>query len=317
VLLNNNVKLTSRLNIVNRIYSQNIEDFLSRKFSLKKRNFIFSFRHLGFSSSLLNSYLVPKFPNFSQKDLLNSRKLVSKHAPNISVDKYIIGVNLRSKGYIQHNLLSQYMMNFRNASINDISESIKVLNTDRNIFVRFGHFDNETAYIKNFVDLRKQLLTNNELQLSLFASINAYFGTANGPVSFFVNQKKPCLLVSTYPIDFEYPTDPHAVIIIPKLVWDQFNKRYFSLEELFDLDFLKMQNLYNDHALIKNGLRIESPPSTLTAKIFAGWQDSILLQKNTNWLKLSVEASSNLRKKLNLPKLATIPIDYFDYVKSL
>jgi putative glycosyltransferase (TIGR04372 family) len=208
-------------------------------------------------------------------------------------------------------------MDFRNSSSSDIAESIKYLNTNRNILVRFGHFDFDTIRNDKFIDIRKKLMANKELQLAFYSLVDAYFGTANGPVSFFVNQKKPCLLVSTYPIDFEYPTDPHSVMLIPKLVWNNLSKRYFNIYELLDLNFLKIQNLYNDQILVKNGLSVISPPAELIAKIFLSWQNSILLGEYNKWLDLSIKHTEKLRSSLNLPRLGTIPIEYFSYMKSI
>ena len=313
-----NVKLINQFLLIFRIHSQSIEDSLSKRRLVKHKIFCSTLRALNYRSSLFHANSAEKFPYFVESELHEYRTYLNSKVQELNPKNQIIVVHSRTNNFKK---LEPYSIqsSFRNTDYNEIVVSSKNLNTDKFNFVRIGHYeeDQHNPVSSKIIDIRKKISLDNYLHLSSFACASAYFGSQSGALSFFVGQKKPCLLISAYPIDFEYPIDPKFVMVVPKLIYNKAQKKFYSISEQLSDRFMKMQNLFDDRLLISLDLEVIPIPQELTSQIYTRWQNSILEVTKSDWLIESVVATNYLRTKFNLPRLGTIPIEYFNYLKEL
>ena len=318
ILQLSNVKMIGQIFIISRLFADDIGLTISRIFKLKRKKILKTFRSMGFTYSLLQNKVFQSFPLFSKNELKEHRNYLSNCDPRIIKNKPIIATQIRTGNFPRYAVPSRVSDKFRIGKISEINISIKEFGKNNFQFVRIGHFEERSAFsTKKVLDLRKDLAKDNKLQLSIFASCDAYFGSSNGPVAFFVIQKKPCLLLSVYPIDIEYPKDPKSIVVVPKLIWSNTNNRYLTLKEQFGIPFMQLQNKYDDRLLMKEGFEPKSLPQDIISKIFSNWQTSILLNKKSDfWQKKTIHKSNELRIAVNRPNLPSIPIEYFNYLEN-
>lgn len=313
-----NVKLINQFLLIFRIHSQSIEDSLSKRRLVKRKIFCSTLRALNYKSSLFYCNFAEKFPYFTESELHEHRTYLNSKVQELNPKNQIIVVHSRTNNFKKLEP-SSIQSNFRNTDFNEIIMSSKNLNMDKFNFMRIGHYEEDLHHppTPKIIDIRKKISLDNYLQLSSFACASAYFGSQSGALSFFVGQKKPCLLISAYPIDFEYPIDPKFVMVVPKLIYNKVRKKFYDIGEQLSDRFMKMQNLYDDRLLISLDLEVIPIPQELTSRIYANWQNSVLEGGESDWLFESVVATNYLRTKFNLPKLGTIPIEYLNYLKEL
>jgi len=314
-----NVRMIGQVFIISRLFADDIDSTISRIFKLKKRKILSTLRSMGFTYSLLQNKVFQIFPLFSKSEFKEYRKYLSDYDPRIIENKPMIATQIRTGNFPRYSVPSRVSDKFRVGKISEIGISIKEFGKNDFQFVRIGHFEEQTGFgTKKVVDLRKALAKDNKLQLSIFASCDAYFGSSNGPVAFFVIQKKPCLLLSVYPIDIEYPKSPKSIVVVPKLIWSNSSNRYLTLKEQFGIPFMQLQNKYDDRLLMEEGLEPKSLPQEVISKIFSNWQTSILLnKKNYSWEKKMIRKSNELRVLVKRPNLPSIPIEYFNFLENL
>ena len=313
-----NVKVIKHIFLIQRAFAQSIENSIARIIRKKSKVMLQSLREFGFNSSLLKHNQCLKFPVFSSVELTEHRNYLHSKIPKINKNKEIIALHSRTGNFPKFREPLRVSSDFRNTSFKEIYNASKYFNTSKFSFIRIGHFeriDNEKSPI--IIDVRQDILADNALQLSVFASVSAYFGSSSGPMGFFANQKKPCLLLSTYPVDIEYPSDPRFFIVIPKIILNGINNKPLTLTEQFNIDLIKIQNLYNDKKLIELNLKVACIPQKLISQIYLNWQDSVLIGKETEWLKKSINASKKLSLEVNRLNFPILPIEYIEYVKNL
>ena len=80
---------------------------------------------------------------------------------------------------------------------------------------------------------------------------------------------------------------------------------------------IQIQNLYDDRLLIKLGLSVGTIPQTLISKIYLNWQNSVLKNTETEWLKKSIRASEQVAYKVDRQKFPILPIEFISYVDRL
>jgi putative glycosyltransferase (TIGR04372 family) len=313
-----NVRLINPFLLICRMHSQHIEDSLSKRRLVKPKNFCRTLRALNYRSSLFHANFADKFPYFVESELNEFRNYLNSKVQELNPKNQIVVVHSRTNNFKKLESFS-IQSNFRDTDFNEIVVSSKNFDIDRFNFVRIGHYEENLDHpsVPKIIDIRKKLSLDNYLQLSTFACASAYFGSQSGALSFFVGQKKPCLLISAYPIDFEYPIDPKFVMVVPKLIYNREQKEYFGIDKQLSDRFMKIQNLYDDKLLISLDLEVIPIPQELTSQIYANWQNSVLEGGESDWLIESVVATNYLRNKFNLPRLGTIPIEYFNYLKEL
>jgi putative glycosyltransferase (TIGR04372 family) len=318
IFLHQNIKKLNHLFIILRMYSQSIENSIYSRIRLKRKIFLTSFREQGFAGSLLNHFMLDAFPKFSNDDWISYKKSIALSIPEIDLNKRLIAVHSRSGNFPKSKEPERVFSVFRNTSFSEIDFISSEFNTQNFTFIRIGHFeDYERTKSSNIIDVRRVIRDTDDLQLSVFALINGYVGSSSGPLGFFAIQKKPCLLISVYPIDLEYSFNPRDSIVIPKLIFNLKDNRFFGLEEQFDIDFVKLQNLYNDRLIIEKQLEPRSLPVALTKQIYSNWQSSILNNDfNSQWIKDSIIATNSLRKLTKLQNLPLIPVEYFNYLST-
>ena len=318
ILNHSNILVIKHFYLICRIYSQDIENSISSRMKFKRHTIMTSLRELGYGGTMLKHYTSAPFPIFSSSDLTQYRNNLENTIPNLNKNKKIIAVHSRSGNYPKYKEPERVRDGFRNTQFSEVNIFSKYFDTDSFDFVRIGHherFDDLTD--SRITDVRKQISLDPILQLSLFASISGYVGSSSGPMSFFAIQKLPCLLLSVYPLDIEYSTDPRSQIVVPKLIWDLENQRYLSIHEQFNQSLIALQNYYDDRLLIERNLEPHSLPVSITSQIYVNWQSSILkTNKPTKWLDSSVKASLKLWEDLNRPYLPVIPIEYFNFLAS-
>jgi len=315
IFWNQNIRKLNHFSIIMRMYSQSIEDSICVRVKLKRKILISSLREQGFNGSLLSHFLCDKFPKFTKKNIVHYEKYIKSKLPGINTSKPLIAVHSRSGNFPKTNEPERVYDVFRNTTFSEIDFISSEFNTKNFTFIRIGHFeDYERTESSNIIDIRRAIRDDDDLQLSIFASIDGYVGSSSGPLSFFAIQKKPCLLISVYPFDLEYSFNPKDSIVIPKLIFNLKDKKFFGLEEQFDIDFVKLQNLYNDRLIIEKQLEPRSLPVAITKQIFSNWQTTILNNDfNSQWIKDSIFATNSLRKLTKLQNLPLIPVEYFEY----
>jgi len=313
-----NVKIVRHVITIQRAFAQSLENSIAIKMRSKSKVILQSLRALGFNSSLLKHNQCLRFPVFSSVELDEHRNYLHSKVSRIDKDKEIIALHSRTGNFPKFKEPSRVSSDFRNTSFKEIYKSSKYFDTSRFSFIRIGHFErieNEKSPV--IIDIRQDIVADNALQLSAFASVSAYFGSSSGPMGFFASQKKPCLLLSTYPIEIEYPSDPRFFIVIPKIILDCMNNRPLTLNEQFKIDLIKIQNLYNDKELIKLNLKVECIPQKLISQIYLNWQNSVLIGKETEWLTESIKASKKLFLEVGRLNFPILPIEYIVYVNNL
>jgi len=318
IFMRQNIKKLNHFFIIMRMYSQSIENSIFSRVKFKRKFFLTSLREQGFNGSLLKHYTFDEFPKFTNDDFVKYKKSISFSIPEIDLNKRLIAVHSRSGNFPKSKEPERVFDVFRNTSFSEIDFISSEFNSDNFTFIRIGHFeDYERTESSNIIDIRKEIRDDESLQLSIFASIDAYVGSSSGPLSFFAIQKKPCLLISVYPFDLEYSFNPKHAIVIPKLIFDLKDNRFFGVEEQFDIDFVKLQNLYNDRLIIEKQLEPRSLPVAITKQIYSNWQSSFLNNDfDSQWVKDSIFATNSLRKLTRLQNLPVIPVEYFDYLNT-
>ncbi len=313
-----NVKIVRHVITIQRAFAQSLENSIAIRMRSKSKVILQSLRAFGFNSSLLKHNQCLRFPVFSSVELDEHRNYLHSKVSRIDKDKEIIALHSRTGNFPKFKEPSRVSSDFRNTSFKEIHKASKYFDTSRFSFIRIGHFErteNEKSPV--IIDIRQNILADNALQLSAFASVSAYFGSSSGPMGFFASQKKPCLLLSTYPIDIEYPSDPRFFIVIPKIILDCMNNRPLTLNEQFKIDLIKIQNLYNDKELIELNLKVECIPQKLISQIYLNWQNSVLIGKETEWLTESIKASKKLFLEVGRLNFPILPIEYIVYVNNL
>ena len=313
-----NVKIVRHVITIQRAFAQSLENSIAIRMRSKSKVILQSLRAFGFNSSLLKHNQCLRFPVFSSVELDEHRNYLHSKVSRIDKDKEIIALHSRTGNFPKFKEPSRVSSDFRNTSFKEIYKASKYFDTSRFSFIRIGHFErteNEKSPV--IIDIRQNILADNALQLSAFASVSAYFGSSSGPMGFFASQKKPCLLLSTYPIDIEYPSDPRFFIVIPKIILDCMNNRPLTLNEQFKIDLIKIQNLYNDKELIELNLKVECIPQKLISQIYLNWQNSVLIGKETEWLTESIKASKKLFLEVGRLDFPILPIEYIVYVNNL
>jgi putative glycosyltransferase (TIGR04372 family) len=300
------------------MYSQSIEDSICARVKLKRKILLSSLREQGFNGSLLNHFLYDKFPKFTKKNLFQYKRYIMSQLPGINTSKPLIAVHSRSGNFPKNKEPKRVYDIFRNTSFNEINFISSKFNIDEFNFIRIGHFeDYDKTKSSNILDVRKEIHDDTHLQLSIFALIEGYVGSSSGPLSFFAIQKKPCLLISVYPFDIEYSFNPRAAIVVPKLIFSLKDNKLLSAKEQFDVDFVNLQNFYNDRLIIEKQLEPRSLPIEITKQIYSNWQSSVLNNDfNSRWIKDSILATNALRKLTRLQNLPIIPVEYFNYLNS-
>jgi putative glycosyltransferase (TIGR04372 family) len=314
-----NVRFMSHIFVILRLYSQSIENTFSKYFKIKSKKFFSSLREFGIGGSTFDHYTLPSFPVISDSEKKQNKLLVINHFKDIQLNNSIIAVHSRSGNYPKYKEPKRVSDKYRNTSFSEINYISKEFNTEKLSFIRIGYFeDYEHETAPNILDARKSTNFDLNLQFSLFASCSAYIGSSSGPLSFFTNQKLPCLLLSVFPIEAEYLSDPSKLFLIPKMVYNYHKLHYVSVEEQFSIEMIKIGLTYND-ILIKNlNLEVRNVPYNLTRSIFKNWQRSFLEGDwNTDWVKASVAATNSLAIRVGRQNLPIIPIEYFTYLKTL
>lgn len=306
--------------ILARIYADSIDLSFSEKFQ-KNRFFIMSsLRDLKYHGAcLFNMSRFDPLPFFSTEEIQAHKISFRNHFKTLKKDTFVIAVHSRTGNFAKYKEPRRIFDQFRNTSFDEISHALAAFNSRQLQHFRIGHPEIDLIPVASTVlDGRIDINFDSKLQLDAFISCDAYFGSSSGPVSFFVNQKKPCLLVSVYPIDVRYPSDPKLLIVIPKIIWNLKEKRYLSLKEQFGKSFSAVQNLYDDRLLVQNFLKPISIPKEITNRIYADWAKTIVLAKNgSGWIDASQEATTALGESVGRQHLPFIPIQYFDFMDSL
>ena len=304
--------------VILRLFCDSLDKSISKRLGIRRKYIISSLRDLGYGSTHLNFSRFEIFPRFSEVELSAQRKYLQSKFENIRDDSLIIALNSRTGNFQKYRKFPKENMEFRNTDFSELAESIKNFQSPKIQYLRIGHFEEESDCESNmWIDSRRKIEEDDRLQLSSFNSCNAYFGSSNGPISYFVAQRKPCLVVSVYPIEYEYPLQAHSMVLIPKIIWKRNEGKYMDLEEQFSLNLLKIQNLYNDKLLIDKGFYPTSMPSAITTEVYINWVRSILLNiTGSEWLEKSIRATSEFRIKTNLPNLPVIPYQFFERAKS-
>ena len=316
ILKHRNVRIANHMNLICRIYSQDIENSISSRIKSNPKSIMKSFREFGYGGNLLVHYTCPPFPTFSTLELDQYRNYLKIQLPDLNLDKKLIAVHSRSGNYPRYKVPDRVKDGFRNTKFSEINSAAKHFDTDSFSFVRIGHYESfDSSTDDRILDARMQMSLDPLLQLAVFTNIKGYVGSSSGPLGFFAMQNLPCLLLSVYPIDTDYSKDPWSQIIVPKLIWDLKNQRYLSVNEQFNYDLIRLQNKYNDTLLSEMNLEPRSLPESLTSQIYRNWQCSIISSsESTKWLDLSVSASHKLSEDLDQPNLPIIPIEYFSYL---
>ena len=318
--LNNlqNVKIMKHRYLIQRAFSQSLENSIASRIRLNNKIILQSLRSFGLNASLLSHNQCVAFPQFSLEDLRIHRNYVKSKISKFDTRKQSIALHSRSGNFPKLKEQSRISDEFRNTKFKEIENVSDYFDVDRFNFIRIGYFEqNESTQSSKIIDLRQDISVDKELQLSVFSSIDAYFGSSSGPMGFFASQKKPCLLLSTYPIDIEYPSDPQFFIIIPKIIFSSMNNKPLPLTKQFETDLIRIQNLYDDRLLLKLGLFLDTIPQNLVSQIYFNWQNSVLKNKETEWLKESVKASQELALKVARQNFPILPIEYISYVNKL
>lgn len=318
IFLHQNINKLNHCFVIIRMYSQSIEDSICVRLKLKRKIFLSSFREQGLNGSLMESFKLDSFPKFSEEHTTNYKKYISLNIPKIDINKPLIAVHSRSGNFPKNKQPARVCDISRNTSFNEINYISSEFQTRNFNFIRIGYFEEyDKTQSCNIIDIRREIQDDNVLQSSIFALTRGYVGSSSGPLSFFAIQKMPCLLISVYPFDLNYPFSPEDVIVIPKFIYDLKNRRVLSKEEQFDENFVKLQNLYNDRLILNKQFEPRSLPPEITRKIYTNWQSSILNKDlDSKWLRHSINASNSLKKATTLQNLPIIPVEYFDYLVS-
>ncbi len=314
-----NVKRCSHLKIILRLFSDSLDNSISKRFQLKQKFIISSLREKGYGSNFQNFSKFEAFPKFNATELSSQREYLQSEFTNILDDSLLVAVNSRTGNFQKYRKFPKENMDFRNTNFHELAQAIKNSHADKLQYLRIGQFENDSVPDANlWIDTREKIAEDEMLQLSCFNSCDAYFGSSNGPISYFVAQKKPCLAVSVYPIDLEYPIEAESMVVIPKMIWKRSEGKFMELEEQFSLDFSKIQNLYNDKLLIDKNLYPISISKLIINEVYSDWVSSILFKMiGSDWLDKSIEATNKLREKTNRPNLPVIPHQYFKIAQSL
>lgn len=317
ILALSNTQIMAHVFVIMRLFADNINCKLSVKFGVKRKFIIQTLRNMGNTYSLLQSYNYDRFPLFTLNDLNQNKSYIRIQYPLIAQNKFKVAVQARTGNFPRYKTPKRINDVFRKVNANTLEIAIRDFGSDKIQYIRIGFFEKvNSAEVPNIIDLRHSLSIDEKLQLSILTSCIGYFGSSNGPLSLFAIQKLPCLLLSVYPIDIEYPRDPKRVVCIPKLIWDHSRNTYLSLEEQFNHKFLLTQNKYNDQLLLENNLEPKSLPQKTISEIFANWQDAVLLnQDDKQWLDKMTNKTEKLRDILRQPNLPSIPVEYFDYLE--
>jgi putative glycosyltransferase (TIGR04372 family) len=319
--LSHKAKKINYMFLIFRIFANEVDKSISEKLNLKRKYFFHSVGSLSIGTSIQSHYVMNNFPVFLETDKIFFKSFLRNNLFLDSTDKKIIAVHARSGKYLKYKPVDYAKDFFRNTPYSEIDEAIlssnkKIIN--KFLFMRVGHDDGLPMH-SNYpiIDLRKNLYVDKSLQLSVFLSCDAYFGSSSGPVSFFTNQKKPCLLVSVHPLEPLYPEDPIEVMVIPKFVKDKKTNRIFGLHEQFSLNYLDIQRNYDDTQLLKNGLELISIPSSITSMIFHNWIQFIYSSVKSDWIKDSINATNKIRRLNRNISIPFLPIEYITYINKI
>jgi len=313
-----NVEIIKHRYLIQRAYAQSIENSITSRIRLNSKTILQSLRFFGLNGTLLKHNQCAAFPKFSLNDIHKHRNHLKSKIPGIDIRKKNIALHSRSGNFPKFKEPKRISDGFRNTSFKEIDNVSKHFDVERFNFIRIGYFEkNESTESSKIIDIRQEISVDDDFQLSVFASIDAYFGSSSGPVGFFASQKKPCLLLSSFPIDTEYPSDPRFFIVIPKIIYSFATKKPLPMVKQFENDLIQMQNLYDDRLLIKLGLSVGTIPQTLISKIYLNWQNSVLRNTETEWLKKSIRVSEEVALKVDRQKFPILPIEFVSYVDRL
>lgn len=319
-----NIRFINHFFMILRLYVQDVENTFSRYLNLKPKKLSTNLReeskiYENVGATMYHQIIMPSFPVFTEFEKKSHKYFLKNNFKNIFSDKPIIAVHSRSGNYPKYKEPKKVSDEYRNTSFSEINQISQDFDTRNFTFVRIGYnekFESDTA--SKIVDIREILDSVPEAQISVFTNISAYVGSSSGPVSFFINQKIPCLLISVFPVERNYYLDPTRLVIVPKLIYDVRNKRYLNIEEQFSKDILDIGLTYNDRLMKNINLAVHSIPTELSRNIYKNWQHAILKNNlDSEWLKSSVKASIELGIGLNRVQMPVIPIEYFNYLKSL
>jgi putative glycosyltransferase (TIGR04372 family) len=164
--------------------------------------------------------------------------------------------------------------------------------------------ESENGNDDRFIDARNLISNNELLDFAIQKRGLGYFGADSGPAWLFLLEKKPVGLVNMIPLNHDSPIDPQRLLVLPKRLYSQDEKRELTIDELIDprIALMRSSEQYRK-------AHIEPIDNTIEelSEFLEEWYS---ISFDGQFEKYDSDRMKFLRERLNVPHLPSIAMSF-------